>query len=668
MKLIARWLGLALSGFFMLAQAATPVPVPKPVMGWASWNTFASKIDFNTIKAQVDAMVAAGLPAAGYQYVNLDEGWWLGQRDANGNMTVDATQWPGGMTAIVDYIHGKGLKAGIYTDAGKNGCGFYFPTPSSTPAYANTGIEGHEAQDMLQFQRWGFDFVKVDWCGGDVEHLDPKATYQRISDANRTATATTGRTMLLSMCNWGNGQPWNFGASMAPMWRTSTDIIFFGNAPSVDNMLQNFDRGLHPVSQHTGHVNDPDMLMVGMPGFSDAQNRLHLGLWAISGAPLIAGNNLAQMSAATRATLTQRSVLDIDQDALGLQGFKVAEDTLGLQVYMKILSGSGQRAVLLLNRNGAAASIAMRWTDMGLTGASASVRDAWSGASLGSFANGTSLSVPARDARLLLLSGTESAATGYEAEATGNTLAGGAVPASCQGCSGGSRVGHIGRGGSLAFKGVNAAAAGLHRLDIDYLNGDAGPRSMTLQVNGQQATVLSLPPTGSWSAVGRLSVIVSLRQGAVNQLTLSNAADWAPDIDAISVQPMAGAQGVALAGSGSGRCVDIPDNSIVAGTQATLWDCHGGVNQTFTRSPRGELVVYGNQCLDADHAGTTNGTKVMLWGCNGQANQQWNLNANGTVTNRQSGLCLDAAGAGIANGTPVQLWSCTGAANQKWAF
>lgn len=188
-----------LSAAASLAHAATAAVATPPPMGWASWNSFASSFDEQTIKSQADALAASGLPTAGYVYVNIDEGWWQGQRDANGNIVVDATQWPVGMKAIADYIHGKGLKAGIYSDAGKDGCGYYFPT--TQPAAPHTGMEGHEYQDAVLFQQWGFDFLKVDWCGGDAEKLDAKSTYQRISDAVKSATATTGRAMVLSICD-----------------------------------------------------------------------------------------------------------------------------------------------------------------------------------------------------------------------------------------------------------------------------------------------------------------------------------------------------------------------------------------------------------------------------------------------------------------------------------
>ena len=222
------------------------------------------------------------------------------------------------MQAIADYIHGLGLKAGIYTDAGKDGCGYYYPT--GRPAAPGSGSEGHYDQDFLQFSKWGFDFVKVDWCGGSKEGLDAKTAYQAISDSIKKATAQTGRPMVFSVCNWGDQSPWNWAPSMSTMWRTSQDIIYYGDAPDMNRVLTNFDSAQHPTAQSPGHYNDPDMLIVGMSGFSGAQNRTHMALWAISGAPLLAGNKLDSMSADTKSVLTNSEVIAIDQDPLAKQG------------------------------------------------------------------------------------------------------------------------------------------------------------------------------------------------------------------------------------------------------------------------------------------------------------------------------------------------------------
>jgi Ricin-type beta-trefoil lectin domain len=203
-------------------------------------------------------------------------------------------------------------------------------------------------------------------------------------------------------------------------------------------------------------------------------------------------------------------------------------------------------------------------------------------------------------------------------------------------------------------------------LSIAYANGDAVTRTATLTTNGQGATVVAFPPTGSWTTPGTVSVIVSLAKGS-NALTFGNPSAWAPDLDAIAVLPLPGASGDEIVGAQSGRCVDANNNTITNGTKMQLWDCSGGANQTWVYTARKQLVVYGNKCLDANNGGTTNGTAVIIWDCNGQVNQQWNFNPNGTIVGVQSGLCLDASGAGTANGTSLILWACGSGANQHWS-
>lgn len=646
-------LGLALAGLASLDRQAPPVPlsadpaavstsqigVTPPPLGWASWNSFASSIDYNTIKAQTDALVSSGMAAAGYTYVNLDDGWWQGARDADGNIVVDENLWPGGMKAMADYIHSKGLKAGIYTDAGKQGCGYYYPT--TRPAAPNTGMEGHYQQDLETFQRWGFDYVKIDFCGGREQGLDQEATYKAIAAAHDAASAVTGRRLVLSVCEWGTGLTWNWATGTGDLWRTSNDIIFWGQTPDTAKMLTNFDQAIHPAAQHTGYYNDPDMLMVGMNGLSAAQNRLHMSLWALSGAPMLAGNNLATMSTTTRDILTQPEVLAVDQDARGLQGVKVAEDTRNLQVYSKVLSGTGKRAVLLLNRTGSAAPMTVRWADLGLTTASAAVRNAWSRSDAGSFATDYTTTVPANDAVLLTVSGTEASGSTYEDTSTATTP---------------------------TFTGVTTGSAGTKLVDITYANGGSSARKATIQVNGQYKYQASFPPTGSATTYRTVSVLAHTAKGTNTVTFAAVSGSTAPDIDAIRVQGVPGTNGVALTGAASNRCLGFEKNTVAGGSQAILWDCFGGRNETFTQTSRGELVVYGNKCLDADNNGTTNGTKVILWDCTNGTNQKWTVNSNGSIANNLSGLCLDADGAATANGTKMILWTCNGQTNQRWTL
>ncbi|WP_433618114.1 glycoside hydrolase family 27 protein [Dactylosporangium sp. CA-139114] len=515
--------------------AAAVAAIATPPMGWASWNSFAAKINFNVIRAQTDALVASGMKDAGYQYVNIDEGWWQGTRDAAGNITVDSADWPGGMAAIADYIHSKGLKAGIYTDAGRDGCGYYYPT--GRPAAPGSGSEGHYDQDFLQFSRWGFDYVKVDWCGGSAEGLDSRGTYQAISDAIGRTTAQTGRPLVLSICNWGVSSPWNWAPGMSSLWRTSGDIIYFGEQPSMSRVLANFDAAQHPSAQSAGHYNDPDMLVAGMPGFTAAQNRTHLSLWAISGAPLLAGNRLDQMSADTRAVLTNREVIAVDQDPLGRQGVKVAEDRTGLQVYSKVLSGSGRRAVVLLNRTGAAAAVTARWSDLGLTGAAA-VRNLWTATDLGSISGSYTATVPAGEAVLLTVAGTDG----------GGGTAGGRIT--------GSQSGRC--------------------LDVAGAATANGTQAQLWDCTG--ATNQQWTPTAS----KQLTVYGTKCLDAYNRGTTNGTAVVIWDCNGQTNQQWNVNANGTITGVQSGLCLDANGAGTANGTKIILWSCNGQANQRWT--------------------------------------------------------------------------------------
>jgi hypothetical protein len=512
---------------------AAVAAVTAPPMGWASWNTFAAKIDYNVIKAQADALVSSGLAAAGYQYVNIDEGWWQGTRDSAGNITVDQSEWPGGMKAIADYIHSKGLKAGIYTDAGRDGCGYYYPT--GRPPAPGSGSEGHYDQDFLQFSQWGFDFVKVDWCGGDAEGLDARTTYQAISDAIARATARTGRPMVLSVCNWGRQNPWDWAPGMSTMWRTSGDIIYYGESPSMDRVLTNFDSAAHPAAQSPGHYNDPDMLIAGMPGFTAAQNRTHMALWAVSGAPLLAGNNLTTMSTQTRDVLANREVIAIDQDPLGRQGVRVAEDTAGRQVYSKVLSGGGKRAVVALNRTTSAANITVRFADLGL-GDTATVRDVWSATDLGTRTTSVTVSVPAREAALLTVTGTD----------------------------GGARVGAIvGRQSNRC-------------LDVNNWATANGTQAQLWDCNGRGNQLWSYT-TGRQLRLYGTKCLDAMNQGTTNG---TQAVIW--DCNGQPNQQWTVNTDGTIRSAQSGLCLDATGAGTTNGTKIVLWTCGTGANQRWT--------------------------------------------------------------------------------------
>lgn len=497
---------------FRSAEVARQSPVPPPPMGWSSWNSFANTVDSAVIMQQTKALVSTGMQKAGYRYINLDEGWWLGKRDQDGNIIVDPKQWPaiapgeraGDMANIVKYIHSFGLKAGIYTDAGEAGCSFY--SPDIGPHMPHTGSEGHYDQDFLQFAKWGFDYVKVDWCGGNSENLDPAVQYAAIAHAVARAERITGHSLFFSICNWGKQSPWTWapgiGGVPGDIWRTSGDIVNPIVANSIrgkglvnfPKVLSNFDRGIHPEAEHTGFYNDPDMMVVGMPGMSEQQDRVHLSLWAISGAPLMEGADLTKLNQATLRSLTNPEMVAIDQDSLGLQGILLAQPGPGLQVWGKPLAPAGKHAVVLLNRTEAAASITVTWSEIGLKpSSSATVRDVWARKSLGSFHASYTATVPAGDAAMLTVRGLDETGTRYQAEPANTQLKEKAVGTLCENCSAEIGAAFGGRR-TLTFK--IAPRQGATYLRISYRNPSNRSRVAQLRLNEQVPTNINFPPTG----------------------------------------------------------------------------------------------------------------------------------------------------------------------------
>jgi hypothetical protein len=320
------------------------------------------------------------------------------------------------------------------------------------------------------------------------------------------------------------------------MWRTSTDIIYWGQSPTVAAMLRNFDAAQHPSAQSPGHYNDPDMLMVGMPGFTLAQNRTHLSLWAISGAPLLAGNDLTTMSAETRSVLTNREVLAVDQDPLGRQGVEVADG-----VYNKTLTGTGRRAVLLLNRTGTATSVTARWTDLGLTG-TAAVRDLWAAADRGSFAGSYTATVPAQGSVLLTVTGTEGVAGGQAAPA---------------------RITNRPSGRCLDINDSGTADG----LPAQLWDCNAQPNQSWSTTTGRQLAIYGGKCLDAYGQgrVNGTAVVIWECNGQPNQ-------QWTVTANGTIV------------GVQSGLCLDAVNAGTANATKVVLWQCTGGANQQWTLS------------------------------------------------------------------------------------
>jgi len=344
---------------------------PTPPMGWNSWNAFQADIDEQKIRQIADAMVDSGMRDAGYTYLVLDDGWMAAERDSNGNLVADPNKFPNGMKAIGDYIHSKGLKFGIYEDRGHSTC-------QQLP-----GSFKHEQADMSTFASWGVDYIKMDSCFAERNGRLSTEDYAIYRDC----ITNTGRPIVLSISDFGNGA-WAWGGKeTAQLWRTSNDIYPWMD--SVYNCADTSagDRSIHPAFNGLwqfagpGHWNDPDMLQVGNLK-TDIENRAHFSLWCILAAPLMAGNDLRAMSDSVRTILTAPEVIAINQDVRGIQGCKVF-DSGDQEVYNKPLH-DGTTAVLLLNKGREPADITVTWDKIGLSGRQ-KVRDLWERKDLGRY-------------------------------------------------------------------------------------------------------------------------------------------------------------------------------------------------------------------------------------------------------------------------------------------
>jgi len=326
-----------------------------PPMGWNSWNKFAGRVDDASVRSMADAMAANGMKDAGYQYINIDDTWEAG-RDAQGNITTNKKFTD--MKALADYVHSKGLKIGIYSSPGPNTCAGY------------EGSYGHEEQDARIYAAWGIDYLKYDWCGARNIYTDEEmqAVYQKMGDA----LLKSGRPILYSLCQYGRDDVWKWGPEVGGnAWRTTGDI-----RDTWDSMTKiGFSQDALAPWAAPGHWNDPDMLEIGNGGMTDDEYRTHMSLWSILGAPLLAGNDLRNMTPAILEILTNREVIAINQDKDGKQGRRIAK--VGDQeVWARALSG-GVQAFGLFNRGGAPAKITVQLSELGLKTAPAHVRDLW---------------------------------------------------------------------------------------------------------------------------------------------------------------------------------------------------------------------------------------------------------------------------------------------------
>ena len=356
-----------------------------PPMGWNSWNKFGCDVSDQLIRETANAMVSSGMRDAGYEYVVIDDCWQV-DRDSEGNIVVDAERFPSGMKALADYVHSKGLKFGIYSDAGLRTC------------QGRPGSRGYEFQDARQYAAWGVDYLKYDWCNSGTQ--DAPASYSLM----RQALDASGRSIVFSICEWGSNKPWLWAPEIGHLWRTTEDIQNcwdcrreWGGMGFVH--ILDLQVGLESFAG-PGHWNDPDMLEVGNDGLTVTESRAHFSLWALLASPLMAGNDLRSMQPEIVDILTNEEVIAVNQDVLGRQGRKVRDDG-DLEIWTKDLH-DGSRAVVLFNRSEQDQDVAVHWPEIGYTATlDAHVKDLWAHEALGSFQGSYSATVPSHGVVML---------------------------------------------------------------------------------------------------------------------------------------------------------------------------------------------------------------------------------------------------------------------------
>ncbi|MGC2764742.1 MAG: glycoside hydrolase family 27 protein [Candidatus Acidiferrum sp.] len=361
-----------------------------PPMGWNSWNKFACNVSEDLIKSVADAIASNGMKDAGYQYVVIDDCWQV-SRDENGFIVADPQRFPSGMKALADDIHSKGLKFGLYSDAGTKTCA------------GRPGSQGHEHQDALQYARWGVDYLKYDWCNTGKRNAEE--AYATMSNA----LLSTGRPIVFSMCEWGTAKPWLWGNGIGNLWRTTGDISdnWTSHKKWPDGgccelgfvEILDLQVGLESFAG-PGHWNDPDMMEVGNGGMTLPEYRAHFSFWALLAAPLIAGNDVRSMTPEIKEILTNAEVIAVNQDRLGREGHRIAKNG-DLEVWSKALN-DGSRAVILFNRGASETDVSVSWEQIGYPNhLPVKVRDLWTHKDLGSFTGTYSAKVPSHSVAML---------------------------------------------------------------------------------------------------------------------------------------------------------------------------------------------------------------------------------------------------------------------------
>lgn len=509
-----------------------------PTMGWSSWNTYGVNINENLIKRQADAMVSKGLKAVGYNHINIDDGFFGGRDTSTGELLIHPTRFPHGLKTVADYIHSKGLKAGIYSDAGANTCGNMY---NGDVLSVNVGLYNYDQRDAdFYFKECGFDFIKVDFCGGDApqntQHLslDPQERYTAISQAIKN----TGRDdVRLNVCRWNYPGTWVHDVAFS--WRTTHDI-YDGWASIKGILAENLYMSAYC---YDGRFNDMDMLEVGR-SMSVEEDKTHFGMWCIMNSPLLIGCDMANINSTALTLLKNKELIDLNQDTLYQQAYLAGftNDCYILVKDIEHLHGN-RRAFAVYNPSDASKKVMVNFSDIDLSG-SVSLRDLFLRRNLGTFTEQYEVTVPAHGTRIYVAEAeTRLERVLYEAETAyisdyqeikNNQSERTGIYESSDYCSGGYKAGWLGYSeqNDLVWRDVYSHEGGDYELTIAFISGEA--RNIRVDVNGKRVQTISAN-SGGWQTVGKRKVNIQLQKGS-NTIRLSNPTNWMPDIDYILVE------------------------------------------------------------------------------------------------------------------------------------
>ncbi|GAA1870026.1 glycoside hydrolase family 27 protein [Myceligenerans crystallogenes] len=522
-----------------VAAAPAPTveePAPLPPLGWNSWNTFYCNINEQMVRQTADAMVSSGMAAAGYQYVVVDDCWMQDTRDSNGNLRARTDRFPSGMKALGDYIHSKGLKFGIYHAPREKTCNQYFSNLPGTSSY------GNETRDANLFASWGVDYVKHDWCDPRGTAAEQAAVFKKFGDALKA----TGRPIVYSInpnsAHWNTAPTYSGWGAFSDMWRTSEDLDdawSTGCSPSADcfvGITEALDI-IEPMREWTkpGQYNDPDMLMVGVRNsLTLTENRAHQSMWAMLSAPLIAGNDIRNMSADVRSVLTNPDVLAIDQDALVRQADRVRDDG-DAEVWAKPLA-DGSVAVALLNRGSGTRQISTTLGQIGLGSGTHNYRELWTGAT-GTTTGQLTASVAQHGVALFKVT----PGSGSQPPEDGTAL--------------------VSSASGRCLDVPNSAVANGTQLVIWDCN--SAPNQTWTQTDGTLRSLGKCLDAPLDATAGTRVQLWDCNGGTNQQWTLQSNGT--------------------IRGTRSGLCLDVDRNLTANNTAVLLWTCTGAANQVWTR-------------------------------------------------------------------------------------